>query len=131
MPKGPQGQKRPADVIGNAVHVMRIATGETYDTMVGTTDITMVGTIAGNFRNQVTYWPVATWCDAAVWSLTGEKRSSRVHRKSVAPDPNRTLRSANYCIAKGPFGIAAHASDIRLTENMEYPASEQIDLTPL
>lgn len=32
MPKGPQGQKRPADVIGNAVHVMRIATGEIEDT---------------------------------------------------------------------------------------------------
>ncbi len=28
MPKGPNGEKRPADVIGNAVHVMRIATGE-------------------------------------------------------------------------------------------------------
>lgn len=28
MPKGPKGEKRPADVIGNAVHVMRIATGE-------------------------------------------------------------------------------------------------------
>ena len=28
MPKGPKGQKRPADVIGNAVHVMRTATGE-------------------------------------------------------------------------------------------------------
>jgi len=28
MPKGPKGQKRPADVIKNAVHVMRIATGE-------------------------------------------------------------------------------------------------------
>lgn len=28
MPKGPQGQKRPADVVGCAVHVMRIATGE-------------------------------------------------------------------------------------------------------
>ena len=28
MPKGPEGQKRPADVIGNAVKVMRIATGE-------------------------------------------------------------------------------------------------------
>ena len=26
--EGPQGQKRPADVIGNAVKVMRIATGE-------------------------------------------------------------------------------------------------------
>jgi hypothetical protein len=31
MPKGPQGQKRPADVIGNAVRVMRIATGEEED----------------------------------------------------------------------------------------------------
>ena len=31
MPKGPQGQKRPADVIGNAVHVMRIATGEVVE----------------------------------------------------------------------------------------------------
>ena len=28
MPKGPKGQKRPADVIGNAVTVMKIATGE-------------------------------------------------------------------------------------------------------
>ena len=28
MPKGPQGQKRPADVIGAAVKVMRIATGQ-------------------------------------------------------------------------------------------------------
>jgi hypothetical protein len=26
MPKGPKGEKRPADVIGNAVKVMRIAT---------------------------------------------------------------------------------------------------------
>ncbi|HEV2546713.1 MAG TPA: hypothetical protein VGU20_05205 [Stellaceae bacterium] len=28
MPKGPRGEKRPADVIGNAVKAMRIATGE-------------------------------------------------------------------------------------------------------
>jgi len=28
MPKGPQGQKRPADVIGNAIRIARIATGE-------------------------------------------------------------------------------------------------------
>jgi hypothetical protein len=28
MPKGPQGQKRPADVIGAAIRVARIATGE-------------------------------------------------------------------------------------------------------
>ncbi len=33
MPKGPKGQKRPADVIGSAVHVMRIATGEIEETL--------------------------------------------------------------------------------------------------
>jgi len=33
MPKGPQGQKRPADVIGNAVPVMQIATGEVEETL--------------------------------------------------------------------------------------------------
>ena len=31
MPRGPKGEKRPADVIGNAVKVMRIATGEDSD----------------------------------------------------------------------------------------------------
>jgi hypothetical protein len=31
MPRGPKGEKRPADVIGNAVHVMRVATGEIED----------------------------------------------------------------------------------------------------
>ncbi len=28
MPRGPKGERRPADVIANAVKVMRIATGE-------------------------------------------------------------------------------------------------------
>jgi hypothetical protein len=28
MPRGPKGERRPADVIGNAVKVMQIATGE-------------------------------------------------------------------------------------------------------
>jgi hypothetical protein len=28
MPKGPKGQKRPADVIGNAIRVAKIGTGE-------------------------------------------------------------------------------------------------------
>jgi hypothetical protein len=32
MPKGPHGEKRPADVIGAAVMVGRIATGEVEDT---------------------------------------------------------------------------------------------------
>ena len=31
MPTGPKGQKRPADVTGNAVHVMKVLTGETAE----------------------------------------------------------------------------------------------------
>lgn len=31
MPKGPNGEKRPADAIGLAVHIGRIATGEIED----------------------------------------------------------------------------------------------------
>ena len=33
MPKGLKGQKRPADVISNAVRVMRIATGEIEESL--------------------------------------------------------------------------------------------------
>ena len=33
MPKGPRGEKRPADVIGMSVKVMRIATGEEAETL--------------------------------------------------------------------------------------------------
>jgi hypothetical protein len=36
MPKTPKGHKRPADVVSNAVHVMRIATGEIDES--GTTE---------------------------------------------------------------------------------------------
>ena len=35
MPKGPKGQKRPADVIGNAIRVAKIATGEEEDAVIG------------------------------------------------------------------------------------------------
>lgn len=33
MPKGPKGQKRPADVVSNAIKVARIATGEEDEAM--------------------------------------------------------------------------------------------------
>jgi hypothetical protein len=36
MPKTPKGHKRPADVVSNAVRVMKIATGEIEE--LGTTD---------------------------------------------------------------------------------------------
>ena len=35
MPRGPKGERRPADVIGNAVKVMKIVTGEEEDHVVG------------------------------------------------------------------------------------------------
>jgi hypothetical protein len=31
MPKGPKGEKRPADVVSNAIKIARIATGEDED----------------------------------------------------------------------------------------------------
>jgi len=31
MPRGPKGEKPPADVVGNAVHVIKTATGEVAD----------------------------------------------------------------------------------------------------
>jgi hypothetical protein len=31
MPKAPDGRERPADVIGNVVHVMKVLTGEAGD----------------------------------------------------------------------------------------------------
>jgi hypothetical protein len=34
VPRGPKGEKRPADVIGNAVHVMRMVTGEIEETKI-------------------------------------------------------------------------------------------------
>ena len=38
MPRGPKGEKRPADVIANAVRVMRIATGEAQEEYEGRGD---------------------------------------------------------------------------------------------
>lgn len=35
MPRGPKGEKRPADVVSNAVLIGRIATGEAMDSLPG------------------------------------------------------------------------------------------------
>ena len=50
MPKGPKGEKRPADVIGNAVKVMRIAVGE--DTDANPKIRAGVGSAGGKARSQ-------------------------------------------------------------------------------
>lgn len=48
MPKGPQGQKRPADAVANAVTVARIATGEIEDD--GYEDYRPKGSVGGVAR---------------------------------------------------------------------------------
>ena len=35
MPRGPNGEKRPADVIGNAVHSCRVLVGDAEETYAG------------------------------------------------------------------------------------------------
>lgn len=50
MPKGPKGEKRPADVIGNAVKVMRIATGEEEDTIPAANAAATLGKLGGAAR---------------------------------------------------------------------------------
>jgi len=51
MPKGPQGQRRPSDVIGAAVKVMRIATGEEAEDSPGPTSAAaQLGKLGGAAR---------------------------------------------------------------------------------
>jgi hypothetical protein len=50
MPRGPKGEKRPADVIGAAVMVARIATGDHEDTGSKTPNRAKGGKIGGRAR---------------------------------------------------------------------------------
>jgi hypothetical protein len=50
MPKGPQGQKRPADVIGAAIKVAKIATGEIEEKADGKEYARKGGLIGGKAR---------------------------------------------------------------------------------
>jgi hypothetical protein len=50
MPKGPKGEKRPADVIGNAVKVMRIATGEEQEDIAPASAAATLGKLGGKAR---------------------------------------------------------------------------------
>ena len=58
MPRGPRGGKRPADVIGNAVKVMRIATGEEEENPLapgGTVRPFAIGASRANLRVPTSY----------------------------------------------------------------------------
>ena len=43
MPRGPNGEKRPADTIGCAVHVMKIATGEIEEELPASREVKVNG----------------------------------------------------------------------------------------
>jgi hypothetical protein len=50
MPKGPKGQKRPTDVIGNAVKVMRIVTSEEQEDITPANAAATLGKLGGKAR---------------------------------------------------------------------------------
>jgi len=50
MPKGPRGESRPVDVIGNAVRVARIATGEEEETPPPVSPGAALGKLGGEAR---------------------------------------------------------------------------------
>jgi hypothetical protein len=50
MPKGPRGEKRPADVIGAAIMVAKIATGEIDDTPSAAPNRAKGGIVGGKHR---------------------------------------------------------------------------------
>ena len=50
MPKGPRGERRPADVIGNAVKVMRIATGQETEELAPVSPGAALGKLGGEAR---------------------------------------------------------------------------------
>lgn len=50
MPKGPRGEKRPADAIGLAVMIGKIATGEIEDSTDAKTAAAQLGSLGGKKR---------------------------------------------------------------------------------
>lgn len=67
MPRGPRGERRPADVIGNAVKVMRIATGEETEELAPLSAAAELGRKGGEARAR---------------SLTAERRAE-IARKAA------------------------------------------------
>ena len=69
LPKGPQGQKRPADAIGLAVLIGKIATGEVEDTKAATSSAAaQLGRLGGKKRAE---------------NMTAERRSE-IAKKAAA-----------------------------------------------
>ena len=57
MPKGPKGQKRPGDVIGTAIKVAKIATGEVEDETMAGKEYAQKGGLKGSKARAKTLTP--------------------------------------------------------------------------
>src|SRR5271156_5453028 len=99
MPRGSKGERRPADVIGNAVHVMRIATGEIEDTVPDDGKdpaAKALGRKGGAARakrmTSERREEIARKAAVTRWRRRkGPLQPSRVHRRSETPDPRQAL----------------------------------------
>ena len=69
MPRGPNGEKRPADVIGCAVNVMKVATGEMEETPTKSSGRARSGRAGGKARAE---------------SLTKDKRRAIAKKAAAA-----------------------------------------------
>ena len=83
MPNGPKGQKRPADVISNAVTVMQIATGEIEETTEDGKDAAAValgrkgGAARARNLGKARLVEIARKAAAASWKARREQRPSK------------------------------------------------------
>ncbi len=77
MPKGPRGESRPADVIGNAVRVARLATGEETEELAPISPGAALGKLGGQARAR---------------NLTAEQRSE-IAKKGAAKRWRKTQLS--------------------------------------
>lgn len=61
MPKGAKGEKRPADVIGNAVTVMRTATGEEDEALTDDGKDEAAISLGRRAWKAIRRWPARNW----------------------------------------------------------------------
>lgn len=91
MPKGPNGQKRPADVIGCAVAVGKIATGEIEET-----PIESRGSAGGKARasalSSSKRSEIASLAARSRWQTEGTAMTHTAHRESAAAAGREAVR---------------------------------------
>ena len=102
MPKGPQGQKRPADAIGCAVVVGRIATGEVIDEIPSRDGRAAGGHTRAKVLSEANRKKIARRAAEVRWSKQGmecdmkhtalKESSATVGREAVRMYPNNSLR---------------------------------------